>query len=419
MRMFKNLLKSIKNSWIYFGLIAVFLLVCGYFVASYEKKEGHQLINQHYNDFWDTAFSYITHIGDGLTAILIIVALFIWKEKYGYIALFAFLFTSGITHGLKFFVFHDANRPLLSLWDFFQEGGEGHLAIPRVGMKVHYSFPSGHTTSAMSIFCLLALIFNERRKWTGLILSALAILASFSRVYLSQHFMEDVFLGTIIGTLGTLVMFVWLDKKIVNFNQGITLKRFLDILFSLIVLILGLPFFIIISILILFSGKGGVFFSQERIGRNRQPFRLLKFRTMRPDSEKKGQITVGGRDPRITKIGYFLRKFKLDEFPQLLNILKGDMSIVGPRPEVKKYVDLYNEKQLKVLSVRPGLTDFASLEYIDENELLGKSEDPEKTYIEEIMPAKLKLNQKYIEQQSFLLDLKLIFKTFLGIFRSS
>ena len=122
-------------------------------------------------------------------------------------------------------------------------------------------------------------------------------------------------------------------------------------------------------------------------------------------------VTIGGRDPRITKIGYLLRKFKLDEFPQLLNVILGDMSIIGPRPEVRKYVDMYSKEQLKVLSVRPGLSDFASIEYINENELLGKSGNPEKTYIEEIMPEKLQLNLKYIKQQSFSTDIKLIFKT--------
>lgn len=138
---------------------------------------------------------------------------------------------------------------------------------------------------------------------------------------------------------------------------------------------------------------------------------------MHPDSEKSGQITVGGRDPRITKIGYFLRKYKIDEFPQLINVLKGDMSIIGPRPEVRKYVDLYSEEQLKVLTVRPGLSDLASIEYIDENKLLGQSENPEETYINEIMPSKLKLNLKYIENQSFIYDLKLIFKTIGKILR--
>ena len=189
------------------------------------------------------------------------------------------------------------------------------------------------------------------------------------------------------------------------------LKRFFDIISSLIVLTIGLPFFIIISLLIALDSKGGIFFIQKRVGRNNVDFGLFKFRTMRPGSEKAGQITVGGKDPRITKIGYLLRKFKLDEFPQLLNVILGDMSIIGPRPEVRRYVDMYSKEQLKVLSVRPGLSDFASIEYINENELLGKSDNPEKTYIGEIMPAKLQLNLKYIEQKSFGTDIKLIFKT--------
>lgn len=140
---------------------------------------------------------------------------------------------------------------------------------------------------------------------------------------------------------------------------------------------------------------------------------------MRPNSDKGSLITIGGRDQRITKEGYFLRKYKLDELPQLINILKGEMSVVGPRPEVKKYVDLYTETQRKVLDVKPGLTDWASISYIDENEILGKSSNPEKTYIEEIMPAKLALNLKYIEEISLLTDLKIIFLTFFKIFRRS
>ena len=189
------------------------------------------------------------------------------------------------------------------------------------------------------------------------------------------------------------------------------LKRFFDIISSLVVLTMGLPFFILIAFLIGIDSKGGVFFIQQRVGKNNRNFGLFKFRTMRSDSEKAGQITVGGKDPRITKIGYLLRKFKLDEFPQLLNVVKGDMSIIGPRPEVRKYVNLYSQEQLTVLSVRPGLSDFPSIEYINENELLGKSDNPEKTYVEEIMPAKLELNLKYIEQKSFVTDIKLIFKT--------
>jgi len=193
-------------------------------------------------------------------------------------------------------------------------------------------------------------------------------------------------------------------------------KRLFDIVSSFFVLSFGFPFFLIICLLIVLDSKGGIFFVQQRVGKDNQDFGLFKFRTMKTDSEASGQITVGERDPRITGMGHFLRKFKIDEFPQLLNILAGDMSIVGPRPEVRKYVNLYNEEQLKVLSVQPGLTDYASIEYIDENKILGEADDPEKTYIEEIMPAKLKLNLKYIEEQSFGTDIKLIFKTIGKIF---
>lgn len=189
------------------------------------------------------------------------------------------------------------------------------------------------------------------------------------------------------------------------------MKRIFDIVSSLVVLLLGMPFFLIIALFIVLSSKGGVFFVQKRVGKNNVDFNLLKFRTMKPDSESKGQITVGGKDPRITKVGYWLRKFKMDEFPQLINVIKGDMSIVGPRPEVRKYVSLYSNEQLKVLSVRPGLTDLASIEYIDENELLGKSTNPEQTYINEIMPQKLKLNLEYITLQSLWFDIKLILRT--------
>lgn len=132
---------------------------------------------------------------------------------------------------------------------------------------------------------------------------------------------------------------------------------------------------------------------------------------MRTDADKKGLLTVGGRDPRITRMGYYIRKYKIDELPQLLNVLRGDMSLVGPRPEVRKYVNLYNSQQMLVLSVQPGITDYASIEYSNENEILGKALDPEKTYIEEIMPAKLQLNLKYIAEKSLLTDVKIIFRT--------
>ena len=194
------------------------------------------------------------------------------------------------------------------------------------------------------------------------------------------------------------------------------MKRLFDIIFSMIILLLFLPFGLIISLLILLSGKGGIFYIQERVGKNGRPFGLLKFRTMRMDADKLGKLTVGMRDPRITKIGYYLRKSKLDEFPQFINVLKGEMSVVGPRPEVKEYTDLYTDEQRRVLTVKPGITDFASLEYYRENELLGNSDDPRQTYIEEIMPEKIKLNLKYIESQGLATDLTIIGRTFLKMF---
>lgn len=193
------------------------------------------------------------------------------------------------------------------------------------------------------------------------------------------------------------------------------MKRLFDIISSIVVVLLGFPFFITIAVVILIDGKGGVFYKQERIGRNKKPFYLLKFRTMRPGSDNLGQLTIGSKDNRITTIGYYLRKYKLDEFPQLINVIVGDMSIVGPRPEVVKYVNLYTEEQLNVLKVRPGLTDYASIIYFKENELLGNAENPEKVYIQEIMPQKLALNTKYIKEKGMLTDLKIIFKTFLKI----
>ena len=189
------------------------------------------------------------------------------------------------------------------------------------------------------------------------------------------------------------------------------MKRLFDILFSLFILLFFLPFGILLSVLIMLESKGGVFYKQERIGKNGNPFYLLKFRSMRTDADKLGKLTVGMRDPRITRIGYFIRKFKLDEFPQFINVLKGEMSIVGPRPDVKEYVDLYTAEQRTILLVKPGITDYASLEYFEESDLLAKSTDPEKTYIEEIMPAKIKLNQKYIANPTLLVDLKIIFLT--------
>lgn len=194
------------------------------------------------------------------------------------------------------------------------------------------------------------------------------------------------------------------------------MKRIFDFFSSLIVLILLSPVLIVLALAIVLDSKGGVFYKQLRVGKGRREFWLYKFRTMRPDSDKL-KITVGDRDPRVTNVGYYLRKYKLDELPQLLNILKGEMSVVGPRPEVKRYVDMYSDEQLKVLTVHPGLTDYSSLEYVNESELLAQAEDPEKMYIEEIMPAKLKLNLKYIEEKSLSTDISLIFRTILKIIR--
>ena len=195
------------------------------------------------------------------------------------------------------------------------------------------------------------------------------------------------------------------------------MKRCFDSLVSLFALLILFPFLLVIGILILIDSKGGVFYLQKRVGKNEKEFKLFKFRTMRPKSHQQGLLTVGGKDSRITNIGYFLRKYKIDELPQLFNVLLGHMSMVGPRPEVKKYTDLYNHEQKKVLSVKPGITDYASILYFEENELLAKSAHPEETYINKIMPAKLKLNQLYIENRGFFVDMTIIFKTLKRVFK--
>ena len=193
--------------------------------------------------------------------------------------------------------------------------------------------------------------------------------------------------------------------------------RFFDFILSLVGLVVLAPIFIVLAIWIKIDSKGPVFYKQVRVGRNGIDFGLFKFRSMVVDADKKGLITVGGRDPRITRSGYFIRKYKLDELPQLINVLLGDMSLVGPRPEVRKYVELYTDEQQKVLSVKPGITDYASIEYMDENEILGKSNDPEKTYIEEIMPEKIKYNMKYINNKNLFEYFKIILLTVLKIVR--
>ena len=189
------------------------------------------------------------------------------------------------------------------------------------------------------------------------------------------------------------------------------LKRTFDITFSLIGLLVLLPFLLIIALLVILESKGGIFYLQSRVGQHNVDFKLYKMRTMYRNADKRGLLTVGKRDYRITKIGYYLRKFKIDEFPQLFNILIGDMSFVGPRPEVRSYVDLYTKEQLKVLNVKPGLTDFASLKYYHENEHLSQFDNPEEEYINSVMPHKLALNLKYIEKQNFKLDIWIIMKT--------
>ena len=191
------------------------------------------------------------------------------------------------------------------------------------------------------------------------------------------------------------------------------MKRIFDIVTSSVILLIFFPVGILISLAITLESRGGVFYRQERIGRYGIPFKVFKFRTMKVDSEKLGTLTVGMKDNRITAVGVFLRKLKLDEFPQFINVLVGQMSIVGPRPEVKEYVDLYSEEQRKVLDVKPGITDYASLEYFKENELLGKSDNPRQTYIDEIMPAKLELNKKYLTNPTIMEDIKIMWKTFL------
>lgn len=207
------------------------------------------------------------------------------------------------------------------------------------------------------------------------------------------------------------ISFQYIDDILKNKGVQFFLKRGFDIIASFIGLIILSPIFLIIACFIKLNSKGPVFFKQIRIGKNGKRFRIFKFRTMVVDAEKQGmQITVG-RDSRITKVGHFLRKSKIDELPQLINILIGNMSFVGPRPEVPKYVQMYNENQKSILKVRPGITDVASIEYRNENALLAQSKNPEETYVKEIMPRKLELNLEYLRKLSIIYDVKLILKT--------
>ena len=190
------------------------------------------------------------------------------------------------------------------------------------------------------------------------------------------------------------------------------MKRLFDIVASGLGLIVLSPVFLILAIWIKCDSEGPVFYRQVRVGRWNKDFRIFKFRSMRVGADKGSLVTIGGRDPRITRSGYFIRKFKFDELPQLINVFVGDMSLVGPRPEVRHYVDYYTPEQMHVLDVRPGITDPASIKFRNENELMEKAEDPEKYYIEVIMQEKIRLYLEYVEKHNFLYDLGLIFKTF-------
>ena len=192
------------------------------------------------------------------------------------------------------------------------------------------------------------------------------------------------------------------------------MKRLFDITASFFGIIILSPLLIFIGLWVGLSSKGGVFYKQIRVGKNNKDFKLYKFRSMRVNSDKQGLLTVGSKDSRITKAGYFIRKYKIDELPQLFNVLKGDMSFVGPRPEVRRYVDLYSKDQMKVLSVRPGITDPASIKYRNENDILSSASNPEEYYIQHIMPDKLKINIDYINTQTFIKDIKIIFQTIFG-----
>ena len=190
------------------------------------------------------------------------------------------------------------------------------------------------------------------------------------------------------------------------------MKRLFDIIASGLGLLILSPLFLVVAIWIKCDSKGPVFYRQVRVGRNNKDFRIFKFRSMRLGSDKGSLVTIGGRDPRVTRSGYYIRKFKIDELPQLINVFIGDMSLVGPRPEVRHYVNFWTPEQMHVLDVRPGITDPASIKFRNENELMEKADDPEKYYIEVIMQDKFKLYLEYVENHSFINDIGLIFKTF-------
>lgn len=188
-------------------------------------------------------------------------------------------------------------------------------------------------------------------------------------------------------------------------------KRIFDFVISLLAAFILLPLFVVIALCIKFSSSGPVFYLQKRVGLGGVDFNIFKFRTMKPGSDKKGLLTIGKQDSRVTKVGYYLRKYKLDELPQLFNVLAGSMSLVGPRPEVRKYVDMYTVDQRRVLQVKPGITDYASIEFSNESELLAKADDHEREYVQIILPEKLRLNLKYLEEKSFSTDVKILLTT--------
>jgi len=203
------------------------------------------------------------------------------------------------------------------------------------------------------------------------------------------------------------------------FMKYAVIKRSLDFFFSIIFLIILIPFFIIIALLLIIDDGFPVMYRQTRVGKNGIHFKILKFRTMKKNADTFGKLTIGDKDPRVTKIGYVLRKYKIDELPQLWNIVKGEMSFIGPRPEVPEYVALYDAGQRDVLKVRPGLSDYASLDYINENEILSKYSTPEEAYINIVMPQKLQLSLKYIHDMSLKTDFRITIKTIAKIIKNN
>lgn len=214
-------------------------------------------------------------------------------------------------------------------------------------------------------------------------------------------------------------MLAWeeIEASLKKKRASLALKRAMDIVLSAGGIAVLSPVLLLIALAIVIDSRGGVFYRQVRVGRNGREFRIFKFRTMVSDADKRGLLITVGADSRITRVGKILRKTKLDELAQLFNVLKGDMSFVGPRPEVPRYVAMYTPAQRNVLLVRPGITDYASVAYRDENDLLAGADDPERVYIEEIMPAKLELNRQYLSQIGVLTDLKLIFSTVIAVVR--